>query len=453
MANTISLERELKLSAPAGFRLPDLGGLDPRLSVATQTSRRMNAVYWDTRDLRLTRWDCGLRYRDLDGWTLKLPATGDGPEVVRRELHFEGPRERPPTAALDMVLGVIRREPLLPVVRLQTDRDEVRIRDAAGRLVAEVVNDRVASLEGREVGRRFREVEVEFSEDCPREVVEEIVARLRRAGTGSVQRVAKHVRALGLEAGVDPEIPVPELDASSSVGDVVRRALGRSVVALIGRDAGVRLDESIEDVHRMRVATRRLRSHLRSFAALFAEGMVRELQAELRWLGGELGRVRDADVLGERLRAAVRELPPEEARDAKDMLDHLAEQRHRAYVDLLASLRSSRYVDLVERLVETARAPALCVAPSEPGRRAMKPLVAASWRRLRKRARKLGEEPADAALHAVRIRAKHVRYAAEVVAPLYGVPARELARAARGVQQVLGEHQDAVVARAWLREA
>ncbi len=453
MANTTSLERELKLSAPTGFRLPDLSGIAPGLSASPPAIRRHDAVYWDTRDLRLTRWDCGLRHRDVDGWTLKLPATGEGPEVVRRELHFDGARERPPTAALDVVLGVIRREPLMPLVRLRTEREEVRILDAAGRIVAEVANDLVASLEGSEVGRRFREVEVEVADGCPPELVEEIAARLRRAGTGSPHRVAKHVRALGLEAGIDPEIPASAIDASASVGDVVRAALERSVAALVRRDAGVRLDESIEDVHRMRVATRRLRSHLKSFGPLFGESQARELSTELRWLGGELGRVRDADVLGQRLRASVGALPAEEARDAKDLLDHLAEQRQRAYVDLLASLRSSRYVDLVERLVETARAPSLQRDPVEPGRVAMKPLLSADWKRLRKRARRLGDAPADAALHAVRIRAKHVRYAAEAVAPLYGPPARDLARAARGVQQLLGEHQDAVVARDWLREA
>ena len=453
MAPTISLERELKLSAPLGFRLPDLRGLGFGLDVAPPRSRSHRAVYWDTRDLRLTRWDCGLRHRDSDGWTLKLPADGDGPEVVRRELHFEGPPERPPPGALDLLLGVIRREPLMPIVELRTERNEVRVLDAEGSTVVEVVNDLVVSLEGSEPGRRFREVEVEFSESCSREAVAEIASRLHRAGTGPMHQVAKHVRALGLEAGVDAEIPLPELGAGSSVGDLMRHALSRSVAALIRRDAGVRLDESVEDVHRMRVATRRLRSHLRSFALLLAEEWARGLSHELRWLGQELGRVRDADVLGERLRASVAKLPPPDAYAAKDLLDHLAEGRRLAYVELLACLRSSRYVDLVDRLVEAARAPGLRGRADRSGRAATKPLIAGGWKRLRRRVKKLGDEPADAALHAVRIRAKHLRYAAEAVAPLYGAEARGLARTARAVQQVLGEHQDAVVARSWLRRA
>jgi CHAD domain-containing protein len=63
------------------------------------------------------------------------------------------------------------------------------------------------------------------------------------------------------------------------------------------------------------------------------------------------------------------------------------------------------------------------------------------------------QDESDEALHATRIRAKRVRYAAEAVAPVFGKPARAFARAAATLQDVLGEHQDAVVASAWLREA
>jgi CHAD domain-containing protein len=64
-----------------------------------------------------------------------------------------------------------------------------------------------------------------------------------------------------------------------------------------------------------------------------------------------------------------------------------------------------------------------------------------------------GQDPTDANLHAARIRAKRVRYAAEAVSPVFGKRARAFAEAAVELQDVLGEHQDAVVAGAWLREA
>ena len=75
------------------------------------------------------------------------------------------------------------------------------------------------------------------------------------------------------------------------------------------------------------------------------------------------------------------------------------------------------------------------------------------WRKLRRSVDKLGPTPPDAALHAVRIRAKRCRYGCELAAPYVGRPARDLAIAVEQVQNVLGAHQDAVVAREWLTKA
>ena len=66
--------------------------------------------------------------------------------------------------------------------------------------------------------------------------------------------------------------------------------------------------------------------------------------------------------------------------------------------------------------------------------------------------KKLGDPPTDEDLHSVRIGAKRCRYAAEAVAPTIGKRARTFARAAADLQQVLGDHHDAVVAEGWLRD-
>ena len=76
----------------------------------------------------------------------------------------------------------------------------------------------------------------------------------------------------------------------------------------------------------------------------------------------------------------------------------------------------------------------------------------APWGHLKKLCDGLGPASADAELHEARIRAKRVRYAAEVLSPVFGKPARTFARRAEALQQVLGSHQDAVMAIAWLRE-
>jgi CHAD domain-containing protein len=448
-----SLERELKLSAPSSFRLPELGGLGAELSVSSEEVRRTTAVYYDTRDLRLTRWDCGLRHRSSDAWTLKLPTAEGGPALVRREFHFPGPPDGPPDAALDLVLAVTRGEPLEEIARLRTVRRRVSILDASGQALAEVTNDHVAVLDGRRVAHRFREVEVEFAGRCPPEVVEEIVARLRRAGSGPAHRVAKHLRALGLESGVVPEVSIPEVAPDDPAAQVVRRAIAASVVALVRHDSGVRADEDIEDVHQMRVAVRRLRSHLRTFRPLLDEDWARGLKKDLPWLGSELGRVRDADVLAGRFRRAASELPEAERRAAEGLLDRLEKTRGSDLERLRQALRSPRFLKLAQRLVEAAREPRLRPEAEGPARVVVAPLVQRRWKRLARSVGKLGPEPAPAELHAVRIRAKHARYAAETMVPVFGEPLLRFARALRGVQRTLGHQQDATVATGWLREA
>ena len=97
------LEREVKLAAPPGFRLPDLNDLAPGLSAFPEPLLTHTAVYYDTADLRLARWDCGLRHRSSDGWTLKLGDSGRGRAVERREFRFAGAEGSPPLAALDLV--------------------------------------------------------------------------------------------------------------------------------------------------------------------------------------------------------------------------------------------------------------------------------------------------------------------------------------------------------------
>lgn len=203
----------------------------------------------------------------------------------------------------------------------------------------------------------------------------------------------------------------------------------------------------------MRVSTRRLRSSLRTFHGLLEPAWSAELRAELRWLGGMLGAVRDADVLAIRLGHAAASLPRAESEAAKDLFAHLEAGRRGDLAALLQALRSPRYVALLEVLVRAAREPRLRVDPELPGRQLAGPLVTARWKKLRRSVAALGLRPDDRELHAVRIRVKHVRYAAEAVAPLAGKPATRLAQAARGVQRTLGDRQDAVVAAGWLRGA
>ena len=306
-------------------------------------------------------------------------------------------------------------------------------------------------LDGDSMPSSFRELEVEIADETTPALLDALVERLRQAGAGAPDQTAKYVRALAPESPLLPEVEVPDLGADASAGNVVRRAIALSTIRLIRHDPVVRLDTDSEGVHQARVATRRLRSDLRTFRPLVDEAWSSALRDELGWLADLLGDVRDGDVLLERLRHRVAELPDAHERDsATAVLATLEQERDAAHSTLLETLRGRRYLRLLDDLVAAANAPALRESASDPASDVVPELVRRPWHKLQKRAGKLGDSPSDEELHAVRIRTKRVRYAAEAAEPIVGKPARAFAKAAERLQDVLGELNDAVVAEHWL---
>jgi CHAD domain-containing protein len=238
-----------------------------------------------------------------------------------------------------------------------------------------------------------------------------------------------------------------------TAGDAIRDAIARSVHRLLAHDPGVRLGDDPEFVHQARVATRRLRSDLRTFRSLVDPEWARGLRDELRWIAAALGAVRDTEVLLELLREKASRLPAVDRPVADQFLGVLVGRWEEERIELLGAMRSARYVRLLDRLVDAAREPRFASPRvGEPARAVLAPLVRGPWSHLRKAVEALDDHPPDGALHGVRIRAKRCRYAAEAVAPVVGGPARRFARRLAALQDVLGRHHDAVVAAAWLRE-
>ena len=456
-AASTNLERETKLEAPAGFRVPELGGDG---LVATRVEpQRLVTVYVDTPDLRIVRWGSSLRHRRGEGqetgWTVKLPSSGNGSQLVRIEANFEGGDARKlPTAAADLVRAFVRGEELAPVARLQTVRRGVRISDDAGTPLAMVTDGEVSVMDGRRVASRFRELEVELDPSADAGLSQVLIRRLREAGAGPVDNVPKLVRALGPRAAAPPDLEVPELDEDADVTDVVRRELATSVMRLVRHDAGVRLGEDPEDVHQARVATRRVRSALRTFRDVLDPEWAVSLRDRLRWLADELGAVRDTEVLRDRIRSREPMLPETDRKGLEELVTMVEMTRDEMRERLLEAIREPAYVTLLDELVEAAREPRVLeevgVAPAAT---ALRPCVERPWNHLERAVEQARDDGSDAALHGVRIRAKRARYAAEAVSPVFGKRAEAFAEAASGLQDVLGDHQDTVVARAWLRQA
>ncbi|MGZ8600332.1 MAG: CYTH and CHAD domain-containing protein [Actinomycetota bacterium] len=449
----MTLERETKLQAPPAFRMPELGG--DGLVAAERDPQRLVTTYVDTPDLRVARWGCSLRHRQGEGWTVKLPLGEEGSMLVRAEHTFPGKDVRKLSAgAADLLRAYVRGGELGPVVRLRTLRRGIELTDELGLPLALVTDDEVSVMDGRRVATRFRELEVELDPAAPAEVAAGLLARLREAGAGDVDNVPKLVRAIGSRATEPADVVVPEVDDGSTVRDVVRRAISASVVRLLQNDAGVRLGDDAEAVHQARVATRRIRSDLRSLRGVVDPSWATSLRERLRELGADLGAVRDAEVLRDRLRGRASRLAPEDRRGLDRLVASLERTREEARERLLAAIREPGSTALLDDLVEAARSPAVLEevagAPAADGLRSV---LDGPWKHLKGAIDRVREDPSDEALHAARIRAKRVRYAAEAVAPVFGKRAKAFAQEAAGLQDVLGEHQDAVVATAWLREA
>jgi CHAD domain-containing protein len=452
-------EREVKLGVPAEFELPPLSDPASDVFAAPTDTLELHATYFDTRDLRLSRAGASLRHRD-DGWTVKL-ARGieEGGLLARDELAVlgrEGGGAPPPDGAVDLVRALTRGAPLTPVADLHTTRRRVRLRRSDGTEIAEVVDDLVEVREPGAADPRdeFRELEVELFPAATDGQRATVLERLRLAGAGSADPTPKIVRALGPVASAPPDVVVPEVGHHGPAELVVRGAIATSVARLVKHDPGVRIGEDPEAVHQARVATRRLRSDLRTFRELVDEHWANGLRDELRWVGEVLGVVRDTDVLIGRIDAKVQQLAEVDRAPGKALVDQLRADRDRGREQLLRALRSDRYDSLLERLVLAARRPRLLLRVEDVSDiELLRGLVRRPWSRLRETVRSLPPEPSDTQLHRVRILAKRTRYAAEAVEPAVGKHARLMARALASVQDELGEHQDAVVAGEWLRRA
>ena len=442
----MAAERAVTLTAPPAFLLPNLA--DDGVQLAAPDEDRLETVHYDTPDLRLARWGCSLFHRAGEGWTLQLPSPR-GASATR--LTFGGPEHHPPGEALWLVRAYVRRAQVRPVARLSTRRRRLPLRNGAGDEVGAIVDDDVSVLQGRRVTDRFRELEVEMP-DGGAALLGPLVRRLQEAGATQTGGSPAHHHAFGPAAAVAEVEPRP-LPPAPAAGDVIRAAVAASVTAFLRHDPGVRLGRDPEDVHQARVALRRLRSNLRTFRGLLDREWAQGLRDETGWLGRELGAVRDPEVLEERLEHEIADLDPVDRRTAAGLTERIETSIEAARAELREAIDSDRYLDLVESLIDAARVPRLQPEAAGRARDVLPGLARKPWRRLRQAARALTDDPPDDELHQLRILAKRARYAAEAVAPAAGQDAARFARQAARLQTVLGEHQDSVVARQWLREA
>lgn len=422
---------------------PSFEGIAAVSRVETPPDEALDAVYFDTpaHDLAANRVTLRRRTGGADaGWHLKLPAGPDARTEVRAPLGAAGNGEHDevPAELRDVVLAIVRDRPLAPVARISTTRGLQMLYDNSGTALAEFCDDQVTAWSDEvadEAGaeQHWREWELELlapEAAAAGDLLDQLSNRLLDAGAVPAQHGSKLARVLGSVQKDSPDRPA----------DPVHRAVAEQVDQLLLWDRAVRADAD-DAVHQMRVAARKIRSLLQT-AQEFGLSYDDWILDELRELGAVLGIARDAEVLGERYRTALDQLPPELVRGrVRERLLNGAERRYQTGLRRsLIAMRSQRYFRLLDALDSLVAEP----APTADGQVSGPATIDASYKRVRKAAKKAPQasnQERDEALHRIRKRTKRLRYTAAAVG------ATEVSEQAKAIQSLLGDHQDSVVSR------
>jgi inorganic triphosphatase YgiF len=295
----------------------------------------------------------------------------------------------------------------------------------------------------------YCEVEIEQRQGERRDITS--LARLLRDGFNLVPSSAsKFGRGLTLlyGAGIIGSGDQRVL-AYDTVRDGVRHIVARHLHRLRLHDPGTRTGEDPESLHDMRVATRRLRAAVRVFAAGIPARLQDSMRRELQWLGQLLGPVRDLDVQMAKLESFTAAAPAGFRPALGCLREYMEGERARRRAGMLAGLDTARYFRLLLRLERfadaRARGRSRDAAAQElivvAGQRAIK----RAFRRLIRRGDRIQATPHPEDLHALRIRAKRLRYLLEFLRELTGKPGRRLVKRLTALQDLLGSYQDAVV--------
>jgi CHAD domain-containing protein len=267
------------------------------------------------------------------------------------------------------------------------------------------------------------------------------VASPTRAETPSPAGEAERPLAVGRTPGVT---------ADDHVAEAGRKILRFHLARMIAREPGTRSGDDPEDLHSMRVATRRMRAAWRVFGDGFRPERTRRYRNRLREVAGRLGAVRDLDVLLEAAEAYRSDLPKAEQKALEPLLAAWRRYREDARTLLLHALDSPGYARFVEDFrvfVQTDGAAVLPVVPTQPHRiRDTAPSrIWSAYQQVR------AYEPvlrwADVeTLHDLRIAAKWLRYTLEFVREALGPEVGPLVARVTALQDHLGWLHDADVA-------
>ena len=317
-------------------------------------------------------------------------------------------------------------------------------------IVAEVALDESEIFANGGASTHLSRVEVEVGSDAAiHNGVGDLVEVLKEALKLRTTRRSKFSTGLSV-GGLSPEVALDlgptMIDATLSAGEVAFAILRRHFGEMLAHEPGVRLGEDPEDLHDMRVATRRLRAALKLYSDFLPKRSER-YERDLRWVATALGEVRDLDVHLQRLCEEV----SRNGEILEELVSLLRERRVEARRRMLKALDSNRYERLLESFSATLRR-GRSPTPTGSVLEAAPDLVRDRYKKVRKVANTLSEDSLPEHFHDLRKKGKRLRYALEPLQEIYGKPAQKMVKLLKKIQDDLGDHQDLIVAAGLMEE-
>jgi len=424
-------------------------------------------AYFDSPDWRFYQAGYALRVRQENARaeaTLKSFGTEDGALRHRQEInesldgaqHAEHALARLSGEVGSRMRAVMGKQHVRRLFEICSNRQRIQLR-TDGKTIAEIALDEVSvAANRRRLPVQFNRVEVELRPtDIPdaEAHVRGFVSRLRKACRLKPAVVSK------FEVGMQAQglIPAPAIDLGQpdaldhagddpAMGDLAYSVFREQFKEFLSRVPGSRLGEDPEDVHRIRVAARRMRAAMNLFRD-YIPVEVQHLRSELGWAARVLGAVRDLDVQLERAREWHHENTALDANALHSLETLLIQQRHSARERALRAMNSARFERMVNDFIVLLRAgPQTAMMAYKPARNEMPMLILKRYVKVREGGDAIDADSPAEELHALRIQCKRLRYALEFSTVLYGKPVRDFLPRLIALQDVLGAHQDAYVA-------
>ena len=425
----------------------------------------VDTLYFDTPAGLLRQHGLALRMRRDGGkWFQTLKAADPGGQLVAARGEWEtalgAGRRRP---ALDLAAlvntplrklvdgGLLRPDELVPAFRSRFVRRRLTVDHRGSSIeVALDEGELVATTDGRTRREALAEVELELKAGTPLDVLD-YARRLMRKGRPTLVPAVRSKAERGYALASGGDLPVARATASGfarlmsadiGAGDALRSVVRHALAVLVANADAMRGASEPEHLHQARVALRRLRSAIRLLDPAGADLPAR-LASRLRWLARALGEARDCDVLVDTTVPALLAAEGGTAKHGGDLLDCARHLRAQAMKEAVGAVSSRRYATLVLDLAQwsaTSGPPAVRLASTAPV--LLEPLAEA----LERGGRAFGHL-SRRERHRVRIHAKRLRYALDLLAfALPGPGTSDFVDALADLQDTLGELNDAAVA-------